>query len=1289
MGLYNHVRATHDKNFTSYKDKFGSSMSKKVVFECPLCHAHILHNLKHLTAHVKLHNNMKLFDFYAQYIAINGSQETINQNELQEDETTRFQSKHRRLNVENGLAVSDCKGANARRGSKRSKCKCKVCPKIFLNPLSLGIHIRVNHKLSKHEYKQAYESHSTTDPLHNQTMTKDPQNAKCRIGEDYEVSEDFTQYSNFDEWANATRYGCKVCEQFECRNYVPLISHLKKVHLLSKTKYTVKHGSLIIKKIMHKCSLCSSLLQQSYNTLYNHLNEEHQINVHDYYTTYIKPPKPSEDVCNDKDKEKFIVAKTKKNVAIKHLNSTEDSKISGIISGREQNYGFDTWVNSCTFQCKICSWKTNIKSQLVSHIKEMHEIDITTYKKDFGSGFFSKVYHTCGICEMKVLCCVEMLTLHLKAHGMSPFQYYEAYIAKTPKRSLNQPDQNMEVSGLEMLTEDNIVRRSDVNLSKSQESMYTNRFNRKEAALNWSSGCTYQCQICDRVYSKSNSFYLHLKVSHNTFTEEYRAKFGSFRTNTVFHECLICKNKIIHTTNLLRNHLKTHDMSMTDYYWEYVCSSSLQPPHDIAQLNETNDTLANQNPDALIQSMLESCTYTPPQNPESMHSLLNYNKSAKPQSVASLLSNVTPIISNHELPLPKLTQVGIASSNAPITETVMQWASQCIYNCKICGKDYNRSNSFYLHLRMSHSTTPDEYRHQFKALRSLTVYHACLICGSNLVQTPCLMRKHFKSHGCSLQDYYIRYIQNTQDASQIVATTVEQKPFLKIHARTSSPIVKAESIQPLQEANTEDSSHDELALVWANKYASACHICKQSYSRNSNLLKHIRVVHKMEVVRYREQYGVNPPIIYHECCICRNPCAHTYPGLTQHLDQHEITLAEYHQKYITPGFSPLSVRTVKSNAPSPLQNSAMRPTIDNTWKVSPKIDENVQQSFKTEPLELQPQSANSTEFFSIWKDACVYGCKMCNYSTKLRRFMTEHIKSVHNTSASTYLNQFGTLETKAKYHNCLLCQSPILQDSVTLHTHMYHSHKKITVKEYYEKFVEKNTVQSKQTVNDLEEVQSHNSEDEKIAHPPQAAGDAWSWANQCVYGCKICGKTFQLGNSFYKHIKVSHAETTASYLAKYKSLRSSTKMHNCQICGKSILQTAEHLKFHLRTHDNLSLEEYHQQYILQNVTSEIVPSFKYEIKHSPLPVQSSSMASEDVFEEDLVVESDDDYNDSNGEDNDEDPVEKWMNQCMFRCNLCKSQVSSKLEFCQHLMDEHNTNFDDYSDFYGVNERIYC
>ena len=208
----------------------------------------------------------------------------------------------------------------------------------------------------------------------------------------------------------------------------------------------------------------------------------------------------------------------------------------------------------------------------------------------------------------------------------------------------------------------------------------------------------------------------------------------------------------------------------------------------------------------------------------------------------------------------------------------------------------------------------------------------------------------------------------------------------------------------------------------------------------------------MEVVKYREQFGMHPPTIYHECLVCHDPCTHTYPGLTQHLTAHSLSLAEYYQKYITNNFNPL-----RGN----VQNVVMAPNM----KMAPlKIKSEVldapkttimQQITKLKPLMPLPQPSPSLDEFSAWKDVCLYSCKICNYSTKMRRFMVEHIKSKHSMSSSNYIQQFGTLESKAKYHSCKICQSPILQDSVTLQTHLYHSHSKMTVKDYYDKFINK------------------------------------------------------------------------------------------------------------------------------------------------------------------------------------------------------------------------------------------
>ena len=350
MALYNHIKnasSTHGMDFTSYKAQFGGSMTKKVMFECPLCHTHILHNLKHLTAHIKLHNNMKLFNFYIQHVFPNDSLQPIETKFSKENQGVALSNKHDQSKLDTGMS-SPFQDADIKRAydawSNMSKFRCKACPKTFLNPLSLGIHIRLKHKLSKVQYKAIYKNCSHTKGaikhlcqicdapvnqnqivlakhlkrhntsvfkyyikyIHGQesrTATQDNEEKVEENGKTYKVVE----HSSFDEWVNATLYGCQICDQFESRNYLPLISHLEKAHQTSKARYMKKYGSLITKKVMHNCHLCNSSFQQSYNYLYNHLNEEHHVNVHDYYTSYISSFKTKDEVRELEKKENVVV----------------------------------------------------------------------------------------------------------------------------------------------------------------------------------------------------------------------------------------------------------------------------------------------------------------------------------------------------------------------------------------------------------------------------------------------------------------------------------------------------------------------------------------------------------------------------------------------------------------------------------------------------------------------------------------------------------------------------------------------------------------------------------------------------------------------------------------------------------------------------------------------------------------------------------------------------------------------------------------------------------------------
>ena len=103
---------------------------------------------------------------------------------------------------------------------------------------------------------------------------------------------------------------------------------------------------------------------------------------------------------------------------------------------------------------------------------------------------------------MKVLNCTELLTLHLKAHGLTTIQYFQQYI--------EQKDEEI-VPPMPQIPTENVITRFDKEADPipahdttpdQKYNMYSNRYNRKELALSWSSGYTYQCQICNRIYSK-------------------------------------------------------------------------------------------------------------------------------------------------------------------------------------------------------------------------------------------------------------------------------------------------------------------------------------------------------------------------------------------------------------------------------------------------------------------------------------------------------------------------------------------------------------------------------------------------------------------------------------------------------------------------------------------------------------------------------------------------------------------------------------------------------------------
>ena len=88
---------------------------------------------------------------------------------------------------------------------------------------------------------------------------------------------------------------------------------------------------------MHNCHLCQSSCQQSYNSLYNHLNDDHHINVHDYYMTYISAVKTPADLKETKKDESF-------GVDFKENKEMFDALRNPDILPEQKTDDFESWV---------------------------------------------------------------------------------------------------------------------------------------------------------------------------------------------------------------------------------------------------------------------------------------------------------------------------------------------------------------------------------------------------------------------------------------------------------------------------------------------------------------------------------------------------------------------------------------------------------------------------------------------------------------------------------------------------------------------------------------------------------------------------------------------------------------------------------------------------------------------------------------------------------------------------------------------------------------------------------
>ena len=304
-------------------------------------------------------------------------------------------------------------------------------------------------------------------------------------------------------------------------------------------------------------------------------------------------------------------------------------------------------------------------------------------------------------------------------------------------------------------------------------------------------------------------------------------------------------------------------------------------------------------------------------------------------------------------------------------ECAPAWSLGCLYQCQICGVNFQTVTSFRSHL-FFHNLSLAEYTEQQGEPGVRFSQHSCLVCSQLVLQDPLYLSSHLASHGLSLTSYTeLHSPANTGEDPEIVSTvssTSKSSPCLLDTARKSLDnisdnskaatdadeeeveseeemmelmemmpepqvtIEEPDSELPLEMNYVEEDREDPTELVenmfrssdWADRCVYQCRHCQPPvvFDTHSKMSYHVKKRHNMAMKDYTTQYG--RAMIHeekHACQICGSHVLWERSSIYQHIYQvhNKVTMEQYgklmlnYQHDINPGTS-LSKTVARSSS---------------------------------------------------------------------------------------------------------------------------------------------------------------------------------------------------------------------------------------------------------------------------------------------------------------------------------------------------------------------------------------
>jgi len=428
-----------------------------------------------------------------------------------------------------------------------------------------------------------------------------------------------------DDFAEECKTQCSICNRI--LRLSSLESHVKNKHELDIEKYTERHGDPeivmtgVIEKneicpsvrIYHICKICRKEMVMTKPIVEDHVQGQHSLSLSLYIDDYMKVKEntvseskkelKNEDAnsCKTKSLRKRITnikycddesssdeeddnkssdtedqqfsEDKKKNLlsVIKNMSENSQQNSSKVSKDNQTKKFSNNYENCCKIECQIC-YQVLFVNYLRGHTQSKHQMDITSYKKQFGSDYtyIVKTFHKCNICGSEMLFDQDTIASHVrKKHDTSFKDYNTKYMEVNYKQKLKKEDPNIKTSsklkkkreydGHKNKADEMVARtenKTDPSISKSTKSKLV------ENDFQWFNGNTFSCKVCNFKSTSLDNFKWHVKTDHNTTLQKF---LNNYLRTMVKYECKICCEQIDHEKGAIKDHVESHFLSLEKY----------------------------------------------------------------------------------------------------------------------------------------------------------------------------------------------------------------------------------------------------------------------------------------------------------------------------------------------------------------------------------------------------------------------------------------------------------------------------------------------------------------------------------------------------------------------------------------------------------------------------------------------------------------------------------------------------------------------------------------------------